>query len=199
MKSSFSEFKETGQMLWSGGLISAAAGNLSVKEGSYSCPGYAIRITASGSLLGFLKREDIVKVNLDTGLTVPGQVPGSARPSVEINIHKSIYENSSYSAVAHAHPPTAIALSYDSKEIELIDDEGKFYLPRVPVLKVSGSGISSREVARELPGIIRDTGLVVVEGHGVFAAAENLKKCGALISTLEHSALILYRKKTFER
>ena len=199
MKSTFAEFKEAGKILWDAGLISATAGNLSTKEGSFSCPGCAIRITASGSSLGFLKREDIVKVNADTGLTVPGQVPSSAQPSVEINIHKSIYMNSSYAAAAHAHPPTAIALSFNSREIELIDDEGKFYLPRVPVLKVSGSGISSDEVARDLPEIIRETGLVVVEGHGVFAAAENLKKCGALISTLEHSAIILYRKKIFER
>jgi L-fuculose-phosphate aldolase len=193
MKSSFNEFKETGRMLASGGLISATAGNLSIKEGGY------IRITASGSSLGFLKRQDLVKVNLDTGLTVSGPGPAAGRPSVEINIHKSIYMNSSYGAVAHAHPPTAIALSYDSKEINLIDDEGKFYLPRVPVLKVRGSGISSDEVARELPGIIRETGLAVIEGHGVFAAAENLNKCGALISTLEHSADILYKKRLLDR
>ncbi|MDA3793511.1 MAG: class II aldolase/adducin family protein [Elusimicrobia bacterium] len=193
MESNFNKFQESGEMLFKSGLVSVTAGNMSMKTGRQ------IYITATGSCLGFLNRQDILKVDLNTGLKSNPAMGNLRRPSVEIKIHEGIYTATSFKAVAHAHPPTATAISFGKKKIEFVDDEGIFYLPQVPVIKVLQSSIASREVAQKLPSVIRDYGVVMVEGHGAFAAAETLRECAGLLSTLEHSSQILYKKSLFEK
>ncbi len=192
MLSNFNKFKESGEILFKSGLISLKAGNMSMKNGEY------ISITASGSRLGFLNREDIVKVDINTGLNLETDLVNPVKPSVEIEVHKSIYKNTTFKAVAHAHPPTATVISYGKKNFEFIDDEGRFYIPRVSVIKVQQSSIASGEVVRRLPGVIKEHGIVMVEGHGAFAAAGTLEGAVGLLSTLEHSSRILYKKKLLD-
>ncbi len=182
----YSEFSRMGKLLYQQGLVSLTAGNISVRRGNM------IYITASGSMLGDLKYEDMVEVPVKK----PGYTDGVnlKKPSVEAVVHRSVYENTEHNAVVHAHAPTAIAMSFNNDVIKLIDSEGKFYIPEVPVIAVNG-GISSKRVADESPSILSKYPAVIIRGHGIFAAAATLIEACGIISTIEFSAEIIFKKE----
>ncbi|MFC2062289.1 class II aldolase/adducin family protein [Elusimicrobiota bacterium] len=187
----FKVFQRAGGILFQQGLISAAAGNISIKKDK------SIFITASGSLLGDLQISDIVEAPIEGTKISNNYSIYSKKPSIEIEVHKAIYRNTPHKAIVHAHPPTAIALSFNVDKIELEDSEGRIYIPVIPVLAVNG-GISSTEVAKRIPDLLNEYAVVLVKGHGAFAASDTLMKACSLMSTLEFSSVILYRKKLFE-
>ncbi|MFC2091433.1 class II aldolase/adducin family protein [Elusimicrobiota bacterium] len=180
----YRQFERFGRLLFQQGLVSLTAGNLSVRSGEI------IYITASGSMLGDLKYEDIVSVALDEG-RIPGVID-LKKPSMEIIVHRSIYKNTDYKAIAHVHNPSAIAVSFKTDKVELADSEGRFYIPHVPVVAVNG-GIASEDVAKVVPSILKDYPAVIVRSHGVFAAADTLDTACSLASTIEFSSGILMR------
>ncbi|MGM0569022.1 MAG: class II aldolase/adducin family protein [Elusimicrobiota bacterium] len=179
----YRSFKKTGELLFRQGLLSFSAGNLSRRKRNF------FYVSSSGCLLCKLKRNQIVKVPLDKDFKHK-----KIKPSVETAVHKSIYLHTSKKAVVHAHPRAAIALSFYKKSIVPEDAEGKFFLRDVPVINTEKS-ISSSEVAEKLPPQIKKRPVVLIAGHGAFAAAESVEKAACLISTLEFSCRIeLYRK-----
>ena len=187
----FKEFETVGKILFSQHLISASAGNLSIRKGDN------IYITASGSILGDLNLSDIVRLPLSGRWAIQdyGKI-FSKSPSMEMLVHKSIYEKTPYKAIVHAHPPTAIAISFDTNSIVPQDSEGLFYFKEVPVVHFEIE-IASKEVAEVIPSLLNKTPVVVVRRHGVFAGADTLLKACSLVTTLEFSSQILYKKKIF--
>lgn len=184
----FKEFERCGKLLFQQHLISLTAGNLSIRKDD------TVYITASGSMLGALKFSDIIEVSLDgVRRTKIGNFSDKI-PSIEIDVHKSIYSSTGYAAIAHAHPIFALSISFEKDKIAPLDSEGKFHLPEIPVVTVKDEAIASVEVAARLPALLKNTPVVIVRGHGVFAVADSLLKACSLISTLEFSAEILYRQ-----
>jgi len=181
----YRDFSRLGKLLFQQGLVSLTAGNISVRQGRL------MYITASGSMLGDLRFEDIVSVPIGDK-TFSAEV-NIKKPSVESVVHKSIYLNTEHKAVVHAHAPTAIALSFEENKIVLADSEGRYYVPEVPVLAVNG-GIASSDVAEQIPPLLSRYPAVIIRGHGVFAAADNLNDACGIASTIEFSAKILDKK-----
>ncbi|MGM0441214.1 MAG: class II aldolase/adducin family protein [Elusimicrobiota bacterium] len=176
----YKKFKELGALLFGQGVISATAGNMSKKVGGN------IYITASGSMLGNLKKEDIV---------IGGKTEkGGKKPSVEYKVHRSIYQNTEYKSVIHAHPPTVIAVTDNGDVFKPVDAEGRLYMPEVPVVEVKQS-IGSGEVAGIIPTILQKNSSVIIRDHGVFVAADSIQRAAALVSTLEFSAEIFFKRK----
>jgi L-fuculose-phosphate aldolase len=85
-------------------------------------------------------------------------------------------------------------LSFAVEEILPQDEEGKFYFHSIPVV-VAKDSIGSEEVARLAVPFLKDGKIVVVRGHGVFSASDNLEHAYQWVSSLEHSAKILVYKK----
>jgi len=190
----FEEFRSCGRMLYEKDLISLKAGNLSIRQGD------SIYITVSGSKLGGLNRSDIVKVPIlesGSGRNLSRYLHETGKPSMELPVHKAIYEKTDFLAVAHAHPPTAVTISFFCDKIKLEDAEGKFYIPEIPVISVENP-IASSEVAEKLPDYLSKSPVVMVKSHGLFAAASTLTEACAIISTVEFSSKILYRKMLLE-
>lgn len=187
----FKEFDSVGKILFSQHLISASAGNLSIRKGDN------IYITASGSILGDLNLSDIIRLPLSgRWLQDYGNI-FSKPPSMEMIVHKSIYEKTPHKAIVHAHPPTAIAISFNTGRIVPQDSEGLLYFKEVPVVHFEIE-IASKEVAEVIPSLLNKCPVVVVRRHGVFAASDTLLKACSLVTTLEFSSQILYKKKIFE-
>ncbi len=184
------QFQVTGRMLMELGLNNSHSGNLSVLAGRTIC------ITRTGARLGALEWPDVVAVPLD----FPPEAATQA--SRELVVHRRIYLETPHKAVVHAHPPCTVALSMLRDIIEPADAEGRYYQPRVPVLKVRDP-IGSEEVAAALPRMMRTDGgravLVVVRGHGTFAAAATLDEALKLTSSLEASCRILHYLGGFTR
>lgn len=175
------DFIKFGRELFIRGLIASHSGNLSVKRGN------EILITRRGSMLGNLTKEGIVSVPL-----IADKVEAASR---ELVVHRAIYQATSALACVHAHPPYAIALSLIENEIIPIDEEGAFYLSRVPILAIEDT-IGSEVVASQLAKLFNGNKIAMIRGHGSFAIGETLEEAYLKTSSLEHSSQIIHLVKT---
>ncbi len=177
------QFQSVGRALFTQGLVFSHGGNLSIKLGEH------LVITHRGSTLGFIQEGDLV----ETGISKNNRVTPLA--SKELEIHRCIYRNTSASAVVHAHPPYAVALSFTESEIVPCDLEGQVLLSRVPVL---GRDAVARldDLAGEIARLLHEYRVVLVRGHGTFAVSQLLEEAYYYTSALEQSCRLLYLLKT---
>lgn len=174
------EFSRTGRILFTGGLNNSHSGNMSVRLGD------KVVITRRGSMLGELTAHDLVDVGLardDSGI---------ALASTEVKVHRAVYTATSHLAIVHTHPRTAIAFSMERDFIIPVDEEGRYYFKRIPVLVIKAS-IGSDDLERELPAMLKDYPVVLVRGHGAFAVGGNLEEGLQVTHALEWSCDILMR------
>ena len=176
-------FRQVGEDLFHHRLISATAGNFSVrtKEG--------FLITKSGVQKGRLTPEDLVEVPLE------GPFPQGA--SVESVIHREVYLRTPARAIVHAHPRVAVALSLHLDSLVPLDLEGQYYLKEVPVLAPKTVS-ATLEAALAVAEALKDRRACLLRGHGAFAIGlkekpeEALLEAYSLLTTLEESAEILF-------
>ncbi|HXZ30340.1 MAG TPA: aldolase [Dehalococcoidia bacterium] len=180
-----SQFQAIGQALFTQGLVSPQGGNLSVKLGE------RLVITHRGSALGYIQEGDLV----ETGINKNNRV--TPRASTELEVHRCIYKNTAALAVVHAHPPYAVALSFTEKEIVPPDIEGRALLSRVPVLRTRAKG-KAREFTDEIAKLLGEHRVVLVRGHGTFAASQLLEEAYYYTVVLEQSCRLLYLLKALQ-
>lgn len=177
-----SQFQAVGHALFTQGLVSSCSGNLSIKLGEH------LLITHRGSMLGSIRETDLVKTRIAKN--------DRATPlaSAELGVHRSIYKRTSALAVAHAHPPYAVALSFTEKEIVPCDVEGQVLLPKVPILGEQAM-VKAGDLAEEIAEALRQHKVVLVRGHGSFAASQLLEEAYYYTTILEQSCRLLYLLK----
>lgn len=180
-----SQFQAIGQALFIQGLVSPQGGNLSVKVGEH------LVITHRGSGLGHIQAADLV----ETGINKNNRA--TPRASTELEVHRCIYRNTPALAVVHAHPPYAVALSFTEKEIVPPDIEGRALLPRVPVLCQGAEGKAGKS-GDEIARLLAKYKVVLVRGHGSFAASQLLEEAYYCTVVLEHSCRLLYLLKALQ-
>ncbi|UCH51096.1 MAG: aldolase [Chloroflexota bacterium] len=180
-----SQFQAVGRDLCARGLVSSHSGNLSIKLGERLC------ITHRGSMLSCLEEHDLV----ETGINKNDRFTPLA--STELAVHRAIYKRTPASAIVHAHPAYAIALSFTEQEIIPCDVEGNLLLSKVPVLGW-GTTIKPGEFAKEIADELTRHKIVLVYGHGSFAAAQLLEEAYQYTSALEESCRLLYLLKTLQ-
>ncbi|MDP2931399.1 MAG: aldolase [Chloroflexota bacterium] len=172
------QFQTIGRDLFTQGLVSSHSGNLSIRLGD------RLIITRRGSRLGGLKESDLV----ETGISKNDRFTPLA--SLELAVHRAIYQTTSALAVVHAHPPHAIALSLTHKALVPSDAEGLAILGRVPVLgwniKVEPGGHADL-IARAL----LQHRIIMVRGHGSFAIGQLLEEAHDYTTTLEESCQVV--------
>jgi len=179
------QFQSVGQALFTQGLVSPQGGNLSVKFGEH------LVITHRGSLLGSIQKGDLV----ETGISKNNRATPLA--SMELEVHRCIYKNTSALAVVHAHPPYAVALSFVEKEIVPPDIEGQALLPKVPILSAE-MAVKPGELADEIARLMGEHRVVLVRGHGTFAASQLLEEAYYYTVVLEQSCRLLYLLKALQ-
>jgi L-fuculose-phosphate aldolase len=180
-----SQFQTVGRDLCARGLVSSHSGNLSIRLRECLC------ITHRSSMLGCLEEHDLVetRINKNDRFT-----PLASR---ELAIHRAIYKRTPASAIVHAHPAYAVALSFSEQEIVPCDVEGSLLLSKVPVL---ACGKTSRrgECAEEIAEALTTHKIVLVRGHGSFAAGQILEEAYQYTTTLEESCRLLYLLKALQ-
>jgi L-fuculose-phosphate aldolase len=171
-----SQFKTVGHDLFSRGLVSSHSGNLSIRLGD------SIIITRRGSQLGCLEENDLI----ETGISKNNRATPLA--SVELPVHRAIYQQTSAQAIVHAHPPHAIALSLTENEI-VPTEEWLTVIGQVPVL-----GWNMKIIPGGLADIIAQTlkkhRIVMVHGHGSFAIGQLLEEAYSFTTALEASCQV---------
>jgi len=179
------QFQAVGRELCARGLVSSHSGNLSIRLGERLC------ITHRGSMLGQLEEHDLV----ETGIYKNDRFTPLA--STELPVHREIYKRTSASAIVHAHPAYAVALSFCEKEIVPCDMEGMLLLSRVPVLAKKGP-VAPGEMAEEIAEALTKHKVVMVRGHGSFAVGQLLEEAYYYTTTLEESCRVLYLLKMLQ-
>jgi L-fuculose-phosphate aldolase len=178
-----SQFQAVGRDLCARGLVASHSGDLSIKLGERLC------ITHRGSMLSCLEEHDFV----ETGINKNDRFTPLA--STELLVHRAIYKRTSASAIVHAHPAHAVAFSFSEQEIIPCDVEGSLLLSKVPVLGW-GTTVKPGELAEEIAETLKTHKIVLVHGHGSFAAAQLLEEAYQYTTALEESCRLLYLLKT---
>jgi len=181
-----SQFQMVGHDLFTQGLVCPCSGNLSIKLGE------RLLITHRGSMLGSITEADLV----ETGITKNDRATPLA--SIELAVHRCIYKKTSALAVVHAHPPYAVALSFMEKEILPCDLEGQDLLSKVPILDTK-MVVKGGELTEEIARALKQYKVVLVRGHGSFAASQLLEEAYYYTSVLEQSCHLLYLLKALRQ
>jgi L-fuculose-phosphate aldolase len=153
--------------------------------------GERITITRRSCRLGCLEEHDLI----ETGLNKNDR--NTPLASTELAVHRAIYRETSASAVVHAHPPHAVALSLTETEIVPIDTEGMSLLGEVPVLgwnmEVKPGGLVDI-IAQAL----KQRRVIMVHGHGSFAIGQLLEEAQNYTTTLEESCQVICLLKSLQ-
>lgn len=177
------QFQTIGNDLFARGLVSSNGGNLSIRLGE------KIIITRHGSWLNGLQENDLI----ETGISKNDRATPLA--SVELAVHRAIYQHTSAQAIVHAHPPHAVALSMIEREILPNCVEGQAIIGTVPVLgwdcEVKPGGLA--DIIAEALRLQR---IVMVRGHGSFAIGQLLEEAHNYTTTLEESCQVIYMLKS---
>jgi len=179
------KFQLVGNALFIMGLNHSHSGNISFRNGN------KIYITRRGSMKGFLKSSDIIRIGWEKSAT-------DNLSSTEVNVHKAIFRNTSALAIVHCHPPIATALSLLRNEIIPIDVEGRLALPKIPVLKCR-KATASKELEENLPPLLGKYHSAIIKGHGLFSVGQSLEEAFHYATLTEYIAKILYYTEIISR
>jgi L-fuculose-phosphate aldolase len=179
------QFQTVGNELFTKGLVSSHSGNLSIRMGE------RVTITRRNCSLGCLDEHDLI----ETGLNKNDR--NTPLASIELAVHRAIYRETSASAIVHAHPPHAVALSLTETEIIPSDTDGMSLLGKVPVLgwnmEVKPGGLADI-IARAL----KQCRIVMVHGHGSFAIGQLLEEAHNYTDSLEESCRVICLLKSLQ-
>jgi L-fuculose-phosphate aldolase len=171
-----SQFQTVGHDLFSRGLVSSHSGNLSIRLGEN------LIITRRGSQLNCLEENDLI----ETGISKNNRATPLA--SVELPVHRAIYQQTSAQAIVHAHSPHAVALSLTETEI-VPNAETISLIGKVPVLGY-GMEVAPGSLADVIARALKWHRIVMVYGHGSFAIGQLLEEAYNFTTALEASCQV---------
>jgi L-fuculose-phosphate aldolase len=171
-------FELIGRDLWLSGAVSSHGGNMSARIGD------RLFITRTGSMLGHLGADDIIETALR------GPDARDERCSVELVVHRAIYEATDARAIVHAHTVHTIARSLIEDRILPVDSESLLRLGEVLVVEAA-STVGSPEAGALLAEALKGCSVAVLRSHGPFAIGASLEDAFMAVSCLEASCEIL--------
>ena len=120
--------------------------------------------------------------------------------SVNLQLHRLIFQKTDADVVLHGHPYHAALLSYFTEEIRPIDDNGFMYLgSRIQVIAQPGLRQWSA-IYEKLSDALTQAPVVVLRWHGSYAIAENFARAYHLTQAIDTSArFIMDVKEKSER
>jgi L-fuculose-phosphate aldolase len=172
--------------LYAMGLTTSVSGNHSTRLN-----GKWMWLTPSGVPRYNIRAGDLVKVDLKTG-----RASGSTKPSIELEMHRSIYSvRHDINAIVHTHSPFTIGVSI-SAEFRHVIEESKMVVGEPAVIANRPSG--SAELAKAVSGEFeKGAQAVVIKNHGVVAGGMDIHHARAVVESLEEWAKILTVSRMF--
>jgi len=177
---------KVGQRLSEKGLAIAKSGNISARLDQDS-----ILITATGTILGELKDEDIVKVSLSANKCVSDR-----KPSSELPLHSLVYKNFPAKVVVHAHPALINGYFAVNRDLKALTFETKFYLGDVPVVEQDTPTVTKPELVVEA---LKSNNLVILKNHGAVAVGNTFEEALSLIEALEEAVRVAAVARLFKK
>ncbi len=174
------QFQLAGATLLACRCNNSHSGNLSVRSGD------RMLITRSGAMLGSLTAEKLVATSIHS------QDAGASGASSEWVVHAKIYERTRYQAIAHGHALAAVAVGWTTDRIVPIDVEGAYYFGGIPVIE-HVPATADPGLGAALADALSNDPVVVLRGHGVFAAGDSLERAMQRITSVNDSAEIIIK------
>lgn len=171
-------------------ILTDIGGNVSFRDPNEE----AIWITPSGLQKNLVTPNDLIKIDYNGKILVNNL---NKEPSVETPMHVAIYDNEDFNAIIHSHAPyaTAYSLLEDPPEIPLLTAELSYLIPEIIIVPYQRTG--SLELGTEVSSALEDTGIVILENHGVVAASETLEKAVHKTHALEEYLRLFLLTKQF--
>ena len=175
-----SERKEVARFmrrLYNQRLTTTSGGNISIRPG-----GDYIIITPSATDKGFMRWEEVGILTLNGENLTP-----DLKPSIEAEMHLSIYRKKKVNAIVHAHPVFATAFTAMRCRINTNLTAEACAVLSEPLL-VPYSLMGSKELAAKVAKSIEKSDILLLENHGVLTAGANLLQAFDKIEVLENAA-----------
>jgi L-fuculose-phosphate aldolase len=180
------EMIKVGARLYQAGLAVAKSGNISARLNADS-----ILITVTGTSLGNLRYQDIVKV--DSNSLKPC---GPVQPSSELPLHALVYKNFNARVVIHCHPPLINGYFAVTSDLRALTFETKFYLGNVPVVEQDTPTVTRPELVIEA---LKTNSLAVLKNHGTVAIADKFSDALNITEALEEAVRTLAVARIFKQ
>ncbi|MDR0587340.1 MAG: class II aldolase/adducin family protein [Treponema sp.] len=162
---------------------------VAANDGNITCKTAPDRIwaTPTGVSKGFMKAEELVKMDLSGKVIQQGKL----NPSSEIKMHLRIYnENPAVMGVCHAHPPVATSFAIAGISLDkAIYPEALVNLGTVPVVHYEVPG--SQGIPDSVAPYCRDYNALLLANHGALAWGAGVMEAWYRLEALEHYAMIL--------
>ena len=173
-----------GRKAVAGGLVIGSGGNLSAREAGAD----AIWVTASGTWLDELTREDFSLVGIADGEVRDGH----PSPSSEVPLHLHSYRaRPDVNALVHLHPQTSVLLDAMGHAIRLVTLDHAYYVREVRAVPYIRNG--TVELAEAGADAIRDgCNCVILGHHGCSVVADSAELAYKRAANLEEAARATY-------
>ena len=182
----YQDLIEIAKITYQKGLVTASSGNISIRLDKNT-----ILITTSGSSFGFLKKEDLVKVNLE-GKVIAAKK--GKRPSSELSLHLAIHKNLNPKIVFHTHPKFTNAFFTTQEKLNPLTYETKLFVGSVPVIEQNSPNVLDIAPIIE---VLKTNSLVVLRNHGVVTIGDSLLDNLFLTEILEEAVQMQTIAKLF--
>lgn len=180
------EIINIGKKLYDLRLVVGRSGNLSARLDENT-----ILITATGSSLGNLSSDEIIRVDLKNADDL-----NNKRLTTEFTLHRLAYENFPHKTIIHCHPTLINAYFAVCPELKTLTFESKLYLKNIPVVEQDTPAITKPELIIEA---LKSSNLVVAKNHGVVSAADKFSDCLYMIETLEEAIKVAATARLFKK
>ncbi|MFL6476465.1 MAG: class II aldolase/adducin family protein [Nitrososphaera sp.] len=151
-------------------------------------------ITPSGVSRYKIQSNHLVKVHLKTG-----KVLGTIRPSIELNLHRNIYnKRNDIKAIVHTHSPFTMGVSISPKKFSHVIEEAKIVVGHPVIISNKPSG--SEDLAESVSSAFQSEvsiRAIIIKNHGVVAVGKDIHQARAVVEALEEWSKILTASEIF--
>jgi len=163
--------------LYSHGLTTTTGGNISLKVSDD-----LIAITPSGTDKGNVKWEEVGLITLSGENLTP-----HLKPSIESEVHLSIYRKKDTKAIVHAHPTFTTAFTAMNNKINIkLTSEASAILSEPFFVPYAVMG--SKKLAELVSESLGKSDILLLENHGVLTIGSNLVQAFDKVEVLENAA-----------
>lgn len=182
----YQDLIEIAKITYQKGLVTASSGNISMRLDKNT-----ILITSHGSSFGFLKKEDLIKINLE-GKVIVGKK--DKKPSSELPLHLAIHKNLNPKIVFHTHPKFTNAFFTTGEKLNSLTYETKLFVGSVSVVEQNSPNVLDIAPIIE---VLKTNSLVVLKNHGVVTIGDSLLDNLFLTEILEEAVQMQAIAKLF--
>jgi L-fuculose-phosphate aldolase len=157
---------EIGRRVYNKGFAAANDGNITIRLNDHE-----VLCTPTMVSKGFLKPEDICKVDMDGK-----QLAGTKKRTSEVLLHLAVYKaRPDIKAVVHCHPPHATAFAVAREPIpKCILPEVEVFLGEVPMAEYATPG--NQGFADTVLPYVKDCNTIILANHGTVSFGPDLEK-----------------------